>query len=81
MADRLPTITIDVKTAESLFWEVEAMRKRLNLLRKKIIELLPAKYGSDFWWEKSTRQALKEIKKGRGVEFKDIEEASKWLNT
>lgn len=75
------TISIDVAAAESLFLDVEKMRKNLELLRKKIIKLFPVKYGSELWWEKSTNQALKEIKQDKGMEFEKVEEAVKWLNS
>ncbi len=41
------------------------MAKQLNALKKKVLKLLPVKYGSDLWWEKETEASLKEIKEGK----------------
>lgn len=59
------TATIDVRTAEILLREIEAMRKSLEILRKKIIKILPAKYGSDTWWEKEIEEGLEEVREGK----------------
>ena len=64
MAKHLAT-TIDTKTAESIFSEITSLQKKLELLRKKVVKLLPAKYGSDLWWEKENEEALEEVKKGQ----------------
>lgn len=59
------TVTIDTRTAEILLKEIEAMRKSIEALRKKILNFLPAKYGSDAWWEKAEHEADEDIRKGR----------------
>lgn len=59
------SVTIDVKTAERIFTELEAMRKNLDVLKKKVVNLFPAKYGSDLWWEKEIEEAQREIKQGK----------------
>lgn len=57
--------TIDTETAESIFSEITALQKKLESLRKKVVKLLPAKYGSNLWWEKAEEEADDDIKHGR----------------
>jgi len=64
MAQR-STVTINTKTAESIFKELETMKKSLDALQKKVMELLPMKYGNDAWWKKTEGEADEDIKKGR----------------
>lgn len=81
MAKSVSIATIDFKSAEALYVEVLRMRKALNKLQEKLLKLLPIKYGSDLWWEKSDREALKVIGKGEGREFENADKAIKWLNS
>ena len=62
MANR--STAIDTDTAESIFSEITVLQKKLESLRKRVIKLLPAKYGSDLWWEKENEEALEEVKRG-----------------
>jgi hypothetical protein len=64
MANKL-TVTINTKTAETILKEVESMRQSLEALRKKILKLLPARYGSDEWWEKEIEEGLEEVRRGK----------------
>ena len=73
--------TIDIKTVESLYKEIQVMETALGSLRKRIVELLPAKYGSDLWWEKSDTRAMKKIAEGEGIKFKTAEEVIKYLES
>lgn len=73
MASR-SVVTIDTKTAETLLKEIEAMRKSLEALRKKVINILPAKYGSDAWWEKEIGEGLKEVKHGKYTVYKNAKD-------
>lgn len=70
MASR-SAVTIDTKTAETLLKEIEVMRRSLEALRKKVINLLPARYGSDTWWEKEIEEGLKEVKQGKYAVYKN----------
>lgn len=81
MSDGKSSTTIDLATGRELLSEIEKMAKSLAVLRKKILRALPAKYGSEMWWEKSTKKALKEIEEGKGVEFETAGEATGWLNS
>jgi hypothetical protein len=73
--------TIDIKTAESLYRQIRVMAMILEDLRKKVAKLLPAKYGSELWWEKSDEEAITSIKAGRGKKFKTYEDAVKYLTS
>ena len=79
MANR-STITIDSKTAENILEEIEVMRKSLETLRRKIMTLLPSKYGSDAWWEKAEREADEDIKAGRYTTYTNVENLIKDLH-
>lgn len=80
MANR-SAVTIDTKTAENILREIEAVRKSLEVLRKKIIKLLPSKYGSDTWWEKEIEDGLEEVKQGKVYgPFKDANELIRTLH-
>lgn len=78
MANR-STVTIE-ETAESIFSEVTSMQKRLEVLRKKIVKLLPAKYGSDLWWEKENEEALEEVKQGKYTTYNNVQDLIKDLH-
>ena len=66
-------------TAEDLFGEILVLEKTLARLKEKILSVLPAKYGSDAWWERSDKEAIKSIEQGRGVKFDNLKEAIKYL--
>lgn len=73
--------TIDIKTLETLYGDIEVMGKALESLRKRVIDLLPAEYGSDLWWEKSDRRAMKKIAAGKGRKFNSAEEVVRYLES
>lgn len=80
MANR-SALTMNTKTAENLLKEIESMRRSLETLKKKIMDLLPAKYGSDAWWERAETEADEDIKKGRVFgPFKNADELLKSLH-
>jgi hypothetical protein len=81
MANNTSTITIDAKTAEAFFLEIEAVEKALAALREKIIRFFPAKYGSRLWWEKSDKEALEGISRGRGIRFDNAKNALGYLHS
>lgn len=68
------SVTIDVKTAERIFTELEAMRKNLDVLKERVIKFLSAKYGSDLWWEKEIEEAQKEIKQGKYTVYRNAKD-------
>jgi len=40
---------------------------------------MPAKYGSDAWWEKMDKEGLEQIKQGNVVKFDTIKDLQKHL--
>lgn len=71
------TVTIDTKTAESIFVEIGLIEKRLSALRKKVMQFFPASYGSDLWWEKEEQEADEDIRAGRIKELKSVNDLDK----
>ncbi len=72
------TVTIDTKTAESIFAEITLIEKRLSALRKKVLQYLrPVSYGSDSWWEKEEQEADEDIRAGRIKELKSVNDLDK----
>lgn len=55
------------------------MRNQIDKLIDKVLSVMPPKYGSDAWWEKSDREALKQLKEGKGKTFNNVEELEKYL--
>ncbi|MBI2036095.1 hypothetical protein HYT17_00445 [Candidatus Microgenomates bacterium] len=80
MANR-STVTIDSKTAESIFSEITVLEQKLEALKEKVLRFLPTKYGSDLWWKKEIDEAEELFKKGKGIKFNSAKEATAWLNT
>lgn len=74
------TVTIDTKTAESIFSEISLIEKRLSVLRKKVMEFVPASYGSDAWWEKEIEGAQQEIKEGKYTVYNNAHDLIKDLH-
>lgn len=73
--------TIDIKTLETLYKDIRAMELALESLRKRVMGLLPVGYGSDLWWEKSDRMAMKNIAEGKGMKFNSADEVIKYLES
>lgn len=68
------TLTASADTAQSLFSEIEKMEKALADLKKRLILALPAKYGSDLWWEQGQLIAEKEIKEGKYYVLESVDD-------
>lgn len=77
MATRSTTIE---ETAENIFSEVIRMQRQLETLRKKVVKLLPAKYGNDLWWEKENEEALEEVKLGKYTVYNNVQDLIKDLH-
>lgn len=72
------TVTLDIQTARTLAAELE----NLDRIKKVLLSAIPLhllKEGSDLWWEKSDKEALEQIKKGKIVKFNSVEELEKHL--
>ncbi len=70
---------IDEKSAVSLLNDLEALSQSARKVKERILKVFPAKYGSDLWWEKSDREAVKQLKEGKGVTIKNNKELKKFL--
>lgn len=74
------TITVDAKTFNQIISRLDKLTKDMEAIKAKLAKKNP-KYGSDEWWEKSEKQADKDIKEENWVEFSNVEDAIKWLNS
>jgi len=81
MGKSISITAVDFENAEVLYAQVLKMRKALDKLQEKLLKLLPVSYGSGLWWEKSDKEAIEAIGKGKGKEFEDADKAIKWLNS
>ena len=66
-------------TAKDLLSEINAFEKALLDLKKRVLSFMPAKYGSDAWWEKMDKEGLEQIKQGNVVKFDTIKDLQKHL--
>lgn len=74
------TVAISPKTIDEIFGRLNALTNEVKMIKTKLFKKEPP-YGSDEWWEWSDKEALKEIKAGKGVKFNTAKEAIKWLNS
>ncbi len=74
MANKPSTLTV-----EEVLLQISLIEKMLADLKAKFLSSLPAKYGSDAWWEKVNKQALEEIRRGEYIEVKNAEELDKYF--
>lgn len=73
-------VMVSPKTIDEIFVRLNALTRELKEIKTKLFEKEPP-YGSDEWWEWSDKQAIKEIKAGKGIKFNSAEKAIKWLNS
>lgn len=52
-----------------------------DTLRKQIMTVFPAKYGSDLWWEKEEAKVDEQLKKGQYKKFSSMDEAIRHLES
>lgn len=69
------TVTVPSKTIEQIFARLDNLAKEIKIIRTRLFEKEP-EYGSDEWWEWSDKQALKEIKAGKGIKIRNKKELS-----
>ncbi|MBI3559845.1 hypothetical protein HY087_01825 [Candidatus Gottesmanbacteria bacterium] len=74
------TNTLDEQSLVRLAQALSSFSVAADTLRKRIVTLLPAKHGSDLWWEKEELQADEDLKAGRFQAFSSMEEAIHWLD-
>lgn len=74
------TIAVDAKTINLILARLNKLVDDVRVIKTRLFkEEHP--YGSDEWWEWSDREALKEIKAGKGIKFNSAEDSIKWLNS
>ncbi len=72
---------IDEQALEKLAQTLATFSAASEALRKQIMTLFPARYGSDLWWEQSIDQSKKDIAEGRYTELKTAEDVKHFFNT
>ncbi|MBI5465016.1 hypothetical protein HY946_00200 [Candidatus Gottesmanbacteria bacterium] len=71
--------SLDASTLVSLLNELAVLSEAAKNVREKLLKIIPVQYGSDLWWEKSDKEAMEEIKAGRGISFNNIKELKQYL--
>jgi len=66
-------------TVDKLVLQINTIQDALDELKSQIVSLLPPKYGSDAWWEKTDEEGLEQIKRGEIIKFKTTNELKKHL--
>ena len=66
-------ITVSSKTIEDILAHLNALTKEVKEIKAKLFQKEPL-YGSDEWWEWSDKEALKEIKAGKGTKIHNKKE-------
>ena len=70
---------IDESTLISLINELAVLSQAAKNVREKLLKIVPVKYGSDLWWDKSDKEAMDQIKNGKGISFNNINELKQYL--
>lgn len=73
------TIILDQKTARDMISAMRELKQEVSLLRRALVAKKP-KYGSDEWWEESTKQALKDLENGDYQTFDNVDDLIKSLH-
>lgn len=67
------TITVSPKTIEAILDQLDTLTKEVKMIKAKLFQEEPS-YGSDAWWEWSDKQAIEEIKAGKGIKINNKKE-------
>lgn len=73
--------TIDEQALEKLARTLASFSAAAEALRKQVIQLFPAKYGSDLWWEQSIEQSKKDFVAGRYKAFDSTKDFVRYLDS
>lgn len=73
-------ISFSTTSLAALERQILKTAKVLDELRRKLILSMPAKYGSDLWWEKANLEAEEDIRCGRISSFRNANELVKYLH-
>lgn len=72
---------IDEQALEKLSATLASFSAASEALRKQIITLFPAKYGSDLWWEQEEARSRQAIKEGRFTELTSKDDIRQFFNS
>lgn len=73
--------TIDEQALEKLARTLASFSAASEALRKQIVTLLPAKFGSALWWEQEEARSRQAIKEGKYTEFRSKDDVSKFFRS
>jgi hypothetical protein len=68
-------------TSEDLFIRLVSLEKAVQRLKREILFRLPAKYGSDLWWEKEHEKSRRDYEQGNFKSFASAEDLIKDLKS
>ncbi len=72
--------TIDEQALEKLARTLASFSAASEALRKQVVALFPAKYGSDLWWEQSIERSKKDIAAGKYKSFDSAKDFVRYLD-
>lgn len=72
--------TIDQQALENLAATLASFSAASEALRKQIVTLFPAKYGSDLWWEQSIERSREDYKAGRYKTFNSAKDLADYFD-
>ncbi len=67
------TVTIPAKTIDEIFSRLDELTKTVKKISARLLNEEPP-YGSDAWWEWSNKEAIEEIKAGKGTKIHNKKE-------
>ena len=79
MNNHIRSQSLDESILVSLLNELAVLSEAAKNVREKLLKIITVKYGSDLWWEKSDKEAMEEIKAGKGISFSNIKELKQYL--
>lgn len=66
---------LDEQAFEKLAASLASFSAASEALRKQIVTLFPARYGSALWWEKEEAKVDEQLKNGQYKQFSSMDEA------
>lgn len=72
--------TIDERALENLAHTLASFSAASEALRKQIVTLFPAKYGSALWWEQEEAKVDEALKRRDYKDFSSVDEMLTYLN-
>jgi len=73
--------TINEKALADLTRTLASFSAASEALRKQIVTLFPAKYGSDLWWEQEEARSRQAIQEGQYTELMSKDDIKKFFNS